>query len=148
MEPTEAQAAMALHLGMPVLAKYDGQGPRPCPRGDSCRTRGWLEHNGRHTLQCTHVYRRHNLVRDTMASLAGPVALPGSLAIEQGLGSQEGQGQPGGAHPGSAPEAEADRSRPADIKFRLNGARDTYVDVTVTGIRQGDNGQTRMALRA
>ena len=148
MEPTEAQAAMALHLGMPVLAKYDGQGPRPCPRGDSCRTRGWLEPNGRHTLQCTHVYRRHNLVRDTMASLAGPVALPGSLAIEQGLGSQEGQGQPGGPHPGSAPEAEADRSRPADIKFRLNGARDTYVDVTVTGIRQGDNGQTRIALRA
>ena len=149
MEAADAQVAMALHLGMPVLEKYEGPGPRPCPQGDSCRTRGEVEVSGRHTLQCAHLTRRHNLVRDVLASLAGPVAQTGSLATEQGLGAQAADAPHGGEENEDEPEEERDLSRPGDVVYRLaTQIKRTFVDVTCVGIRVGDNGATRIAQRA
>ena len=135
MQADVARAALALHLGIPVLPHYE-ESPTPrCPEGDSCRHRWALEESGRHTLQCAIPTSRHNAVRDTLYSLVLPVALPGSAGREQGLGRHNVPPPDGviGVHP--------DLYRPGDVVYRpalQQSCRLSMIDVTIAGVHQED----------
>ena len=143
MQADVAQAALAIHLGIPVFPQYDVASPIPrCPEGDSCRHRCALEPSGRHTIQCALPTSRHNAVRDVLFSLAFPVAFPGSAQREQGL---RGDAPPTDDVVGIQPELH----RPGDVTYRLyQQPRRTFVDVTIAGVHQDDTRTVRLARRA
>lgn len=150
------EAALAWHLGMPVLGRYDGSAEPPCLKGDSCPHKTTMDARGRHAVGCGRLTSRHNLIRDVLHAVAAPVAQPGSLALEQRLEdvgnvpARHLAGSP--APPGSGNtqvETGPDLSRPGDVVYRLSQQpRKTYVDVSITGVRVGDNSSVRLASRA